>query len=134
MDDSGGKDADKNGRWSQVVVDVTTVMGVRMETVALLPPLMTPVGGDGEGGSGTGVGSRDVSEGDALGASLSGRQPGNPTFSSVFLPQYPQQHHAMTPGSHRMGAGVATVGKPVTLQCSSVTLAMPCRGAQRSAV
>lgn len=33
MDDSGGKDADKNGRWSQVVVDVTTVMGVRMETV-----------------------------------------------------------------------------------------------------
>lgn len=109
-------------------------MGVRMETVALCPQLMTLVGGDREGGSGTGVESCDVSESDALGASLSGRQRGNPTFSSVLLSQYPQQHHAMTQGSHRMGAGVATVGKLVTLRCSSVTLAMPCRGAQRSAV
>ena len=105
-----------------------------METVALLPQLLTLAGGDREGDSGTGVGSCDVSEGDALGASLSGRQVGNPNLSFVFLSQYPQQRHAMTLGSHRMAAGVATVGKLVTLQCSSVTLAMPCREAQRSAV
>lgn len=124
------------GEWVAVTVvaERVTVMGVRAEMVALLPQVMTLWGGDGDHGSGTADSRGGVSEGDALGVSPCGRHLGNPTSSSVFLSQCPQQRPAMTQGSRRMGAGVVPVGRLATPRCSSVTLATPCRAAPRSAV
>lgn len=70
-DDSGGEDA---GEWVVVpaVVEGVTETGVRTEMVALLPQRTMLSGGDRDHGSGTGDGRGDVSEGDTLGASMSG--------------------------------------------------------------
>lgn len=107
--------------------------GVRTEVVARLLQLLILAGGNGNSGRDLGDGNGGVGEHGELGASLSGRHLGNPAFSSTFFSQCPQQHPAMTQGSPRMGAGVATVGKPATPRCSSVTPATRCREARRSA-
>lgn len=108
-------------------------MGMKTKVMALLLQLLILTGSDGDSGRDLGDGNGDVSERGELGASLSGRHLGSPTFSSVFLSQCPQQHPAMTLGFPRMAAGAATVGKPATPRCSSVTPATRCREAQRSA-